>query len=107
MSNDIVAARSGPEYIGLFHLAAGVLFALWRRKRKFDRTNAFGVEQFPGHFRKLVAGAKDEMLGGASLIFSCAGVLLLAFRSVDSWVWIIVLPGCAFLLVVLVVLIGM
>ncbi len=102
MSNDIVATGSGPEFLGLLLLAAGVLLALWRRKRKFDRTNAFGIEQFPSYFRKLVAGAKDGMLGGGSLIFSCAGLLLLAFRYVDSWGWIVVLPVCAFLLVVLI-----
>ena len=102
MFANTLAAESGSEYLGTLLLAAGVLLAVWRQKRKFDRTNAFGVEQFPSYFRKLVAGAKDGVLGGGSLIFSCSGVLLLAFRYVDSWGWIVVLPVCAFLLVVLI-----
>jgi hypothetical protein len=52
-----------PEVLGTFGIAFGVILGLWRRKRKFDRTNAYGVEQFSSYWGKLGATTKDRFLG--------------------------------------------
>jgi hypothetical protein len=81
-----------PEVLGTFGIAFGVILGLWRRKRKFDRTNAYGVEQFSSYWGKLGATTKDRFLGLSSLIFLSVGVLILAYRFEDSWGWVVMLP---------------
>lgn len=91
----------GAEYIGTILLVAGALLALWRRKRQFDRTNQFGVEQFSSFWDKLRSKMKDGLIGGTSWVFLAGGLLILAFRYQDSWGWVILLPVCAILLLLL------
>ena len=90
----------GAEYVGSILLVVGALLALWKRKRKFDRTNSFGVEQFSDFWGKLGARLKDGLLGLMSLVLLSAGLLILAFRFQDSWGWIVLLPVYVFMLYV-------
>lgn len=92
----------GAEYFGTILFVFGALLALGRRKRKFGRTNAYGVERFSSYWGKLKAGTKDGLLGGLAIFLLSSGLLILAFRYVDSWGWIVILPVCAIMLFLLV-----
>jgi hypothetical protein len=82
----------GAECVGMILLAAAGLLAYWRRKRKFDRTNQYGIEQFPSYGRKVRARTAEGLLGFGSLVFFTAGILILAFRFEDSWGWVVTVP---------------
>jgi hypothetical protein len=66
------------QYIGIGLLAIGVLLGLVKRKRKFDRTNEFGVERFSSYWSKLSLKIKDGLLGGIAILFLSSGLLTLA-----------------------------
>jgi hypothetical protein len=78
--------------IGGGALVTGTGFFLWMKKRKFDRTNSVGVEQFESYSRKLAATFLDRCLGGLSAIFLIGGTVFLAYGFEDSWGWIVLLP---------------
>ena len=83
---------------GVGLLIAGTGFFLWMKKRKFDRTNPAGVEQFPRFGRKLAAVSADKVLAIMSIVSLSAGTLILAQRFEDTWGWIVLLPVYAALL---------
>lgn len=91
----------GVDLMGVALVAIGAALGLKKRKRKFDRTNEFGVERFRSYGGKLRSRLKDGFLGFTSISLFAAGVLVLAFEHQDSWGWIVVLPVCAFMLFVL------
>ena len=91
----------GAEYIGALLLALGLALTLAKRKRRFDRTNPFGVEQFPSYWGKLSDNIKDGLLRYLALIFLFAGLVILGFRFEDSWGWIVTLPAYLFMLFLL------
>ena len=91
----------GAEYVGTLLLVVGGLFALWRKKRLFDRTNEFGVERFSSFWGKLGTKMKDGLLGWASIVLLSSGLLILAFRYQDSWGWVVLLPVFGFLLFIM------
>ena len=82
----------GAEYVGMFLLAVAALLAYWKRKRKFDRTNQYGIEQFPSYGRKVRARTTEGVLGFGSLVLLTAGILILGFRFEDSWGWVVTVP---------------
>jgi hypothetical protein len=86
------------QYIGIGLLAIGVLLGLVKRKRKFDRTNEFGVERFSSYWSKLSLKIKDGLLGGIAILFLSSGLLTLAIQNQDTWGWIVVLPVSLFIL---------
>ena len=91
----------GSEFMGMLLLALGAVFTLARRKRRFDRTNQFGVEQFSSYLVKLGVNIKDGALRYVSLILLTSGIVILGFRFEDSWGWIVTLPVYAFMLFLL------
>lgn len=91
----------GAEYIGALLLALGVSLTLVRRKRRFDRTNQYGIEQFPSYWAKLGTNLKDGLICLISLLLLSAGLLMLGFRFEDSWGWIVTLPVYVFMLFLL------
>lgn len=91
----------GAEYLGALLLVIGIALTLARRRRIFDRTNQFGVEQFPSYRAKIQAKTKDGALRILSFAMLTAGLLILGFRYEDSWGWIITLPVYAFMLFIL------
>lgn len=88
----------GADLIGAALLVIGALLGLKRRKRRFDRTNEFGVERFQSYGGKLRARFKDGLLGLTSILLLSSGILILAFQHQDSWGWIVLLPVCAIML---------
>ena len=92
----------GAGYTGTALVVLGALLAFWKRKRKFERTNQFGVEQFPSYRRKLTATAMDRLVGFGSFGLLTAGILFLAFRYEDTWGWAVLLPVYLFGLFLLI-----
>ena len=80
----------------------GAFLAVRERKRRFDRTNEFGVERFSSYWGKLRARAVDGAVGFAGIILLSAGTLTLALEFESSWGWVVLLPVYAFLLFILI-----
>jgi hypothetical protein len=66
--------------IGIILLAIGTLLALRARKRRFNRTNRFAVEQFSSYSVKLRARAADGVISLAAIDLLSSGVLILALN---------------------------
>lgn len=62
---------------GILLTIIGICLGLWRKKRQFDRTNAFGVEQFQGFGRKLLATTLDNILCWISVASLSVGLFIL------------------------------
>lgn len=92
---------SGMEYIAVLLLLAGIALLLAYRKRRFDRTNQFGVERFPNYGAKLRERAMDGTLRFLSIVMLTAGLLTLGFRYENSWGWVVTLPVYLFALFIL------
>ena len=88
----------GADLMGAALVAIGAGLWLKRRKRKFDRTNEFGVERFRSYGGKLRSRFKDGFLRFTSFFVLAGGILVLALEHQDSWGWIVVLPVCVFML---------
>ncbi len=73
-------------------MIVGGLFGFWMRKRKFDRSNPSGIEQFPSYLRKLVAKFNDFLLGFFSVGLIGIGIVLLANYYESSWGWLVLVP---------------
>ena len=78
-------------------LAGGILF-LWRNKRKFERTNAAGIEQFASYGGKVASLLWDSILWLSAFVSVTGGVLFLANVHESTWGWIVLLPCYALLL---------
>ena len=91
----------GAEYLGALLLALGVALTLPSRKWRFDRTNQFGVEQFPRYWDKLGTQIREGLLRYLSLLLLSVGLVILGFRYEDSLGWAVTLPVYAFMLILL------
>ncbi len=80
------------SYLGVLLVAISIALLLWHRKRVFDRTNRFGVEEFPTFWAKLASRIKDQTIKALALISLTVGTLVVAFHFEDSWGWLITLP---------------
>ncbi|MEP6482568.1 MAG: hypothetical protein ABJA94_11235 [Rhodoglobus sp.] len=83
-------------------LLAGAGCALTARKRKFDRTNAFGIERHGSFWAKLTNRTGDTALVALAICGSGAGTILLAVNHLDTWGWLVMAPVCLFMLYLLV-----
>jgi hypothetical protein len=73
------AMDSGVYALGLVLTVIGLGLGLWNRKRKFDRTNRAGVEQFRSYAAKVVATTFDGLLYWIALALLFVGLFILAF----------------------------
>ena len=85
------------DFVWITFIIIGILFLIKHRSRKFNRTNAFGVEQFTSYSGKLKSKAKDGLLVGLAVFFTIFGMMMLAFHYEDSWGWIVIIPAVALL----------
>ncbi|TSA14683.1 MAG: hypothetical protein D4R79_02970 [Comamonadaceae bacterium] len=90
------------DFIGLLLLLAGGVLGMKARKRKFDRTNPYGVECFPSYMTKVASKTKDHVLNGGAIMLLCSGTLLLSYNHMATWGWIVWLPIGLFMLFVLI-----
>lgn len=65
--------------LGTVLLVVGLALFLWREKRKYDRTNTAGVEQFRSFVGKLAGTSLDELLRWSSLGLLFVGLFIFAF----------------------------
>jgi len=85
-------ASDGASYLAVLLIAISMALILWRRKRIFDRTNRFGIEDFPTFWAKLASKIKDQTINAVALISLTVGTLILGFQFEDSWGWLVTLP---------------
>ena len=67
------------EGYGVFLTIIGLALGLWKGKRKFDRTNEHGVEQFRSFGGKMVATTFDDLLSWVAIGSLFVGLFILAF----------------------------
>jgi hypothetical protein len=79
--------------VSIVCIIVGILSLLKYLSRKFNRTNAFGVEEFTSYSGKLMSKTKDFFLVGVAIFFTISGVMMLAFHYQDSWGWIVIIPA--------------
>ena len=89
------------DLIGLVLLALGAAIIFVVRRATFDRTNKYGVEQFPTFGAKLRSKLGSHILIGASVVLLVAGTITLALNHMDSWGWIVMAPVAVFMLYLL------
>lgn len=85
--------------LGIVMLVIGLVLVLWKKKRKFERTNSAGIEQFQSFGGKLTATAFDGVLSWLSLSSLFVGLLILAMQYSETWGWIVLIPVCVVLLI--------
>ena len=90
------------DLVGLLLLGAGTACGLTASKRRFDRTNPFGVERFPTFGGKLRTRSADYLLKGGAIGSLAIGVLLLSSNHIDTWGRIVMAPVCLFMIYLLV-----
>ena len=91
----------GGDLFGFALLITGGVLGVWARKRKFDRTNRFGVERFPSFWGKVRTRLKDVFLIGSSIVLLSSGLFLLASSHLDTWGWVVMAPAYLFMLYLL------
>jgi 4-hydroxybenzoate polyprenyltransferase len=84
--------------LGIGAMLVGIALLYRQRKRRFDRTNAFGVQRFPSYLGKLRAMAWDGFLWLAGATLLSAGVIGLAHLHEATWGWVVLMPFYAYLL---------
>jgi multisubunit Na+/H+ antiporter MnhG subunit len=89
------------KYLGIAFVVFGVVLGYKYRRRRFDRTNEFGIERFPSYWEKLAARTKDGTLWISSVSLTISGVLILASQYQDSWGAFVLLP---FILVAIILI---
>jgi len=97
------SARVSAFFIGAMLCVTGIAF-LWRRKKRiFERTNRYGVEEFRSYWGKLLTRAKDGTIHVIGLTLLTVGALAIGIAFEDSWGWVITIP---FYLLILFALLG-
>ncbi len=90
------------DILGLLLLVAGTSFGIAAKKRKFDRTNALGVERHASFWAKLRNRSGDLSLIGLAICCLGLGTLLLSVNHFDTWGWVVIAPAGLFMLYLLV-----
>jgi len=90
------------DLMGLLLLGAGIALGLTASKRRFARTNRFGIERFSSFAAKLRSRSGDYLLKGGAIGSLAIGTLVLASDHIDSWGWIVMTPVCLFMLYLLI-----
>ena len=90
------------DAVGLLLAAIGAVLALGFKRRKFSRTNAYGVQSFPSFTAKVRAQTADRLMRAASIGCTALAVLTLAYGHAGTWGWIVIAPLAALALFVLI-----
>ncbi len=83
---------SSVELIAVVMVLVGAALIYVSRRRRFQRINAYGVEQFPSYGRKLTGKFGDAVLLALGVMLACIGVTALAQENLQSWGWIVLAP---------------
>lgn len=71
-------------FIGFF----GATCLWWKNKRQFERTNEFGEERFSSYWKKVKEKFFDEFLRYSGLALFSTGVILIALKYAEEWVYL-------------------
>jgi hypothetical protein len=89
------------DILSLLLLVAGTGFAIKAKKRRFDRTNALGIERYATFWAKLTSRSGDLALIGIALCCLGFGTILLSANHLNTWGWVVIAPVCLFMLYLL------
>jgi len=78
-------------------LLGALLFYLYK-KRKFDRTNEYGIEHFPSVLHKLKSSMLDHALRITGIICFWSSVLIFGLKYAEDYVGIVLLFGTALII---------
>jgi hypothetical protein len=73
------------DIFGGIILLAGLFLYLWRNRRIFNRTNAYGVEQFPSYSGKVTARLGDIALWLIAVTTMTAGLTVIVQTHESTW----------------------
>jgi len=78
----------------------GILLIYWSKKRRFDRRNALGIEQFGSLFEKIIGVLFDAILwwSGVTILFSGLFAIIVLDQTILSWVALLILISLSNLL---------
>jgi hypothetical protein len=76
----------------------GALLYYLHKKRKFDRTNKYGVEQFPGVLKKLSSTTIDHLLRATGIVCFWTSALIFGAKYAEEFMGIVFLFGLAFII---------
>ena len=94
--------ESGALVAGILFLLVGAVLGVWKKKRKFDRTNKSGVEQFSSFSGKASARLLDGILFLSSAAFLFAGLLMISLHYEDSFGLLVLIPAFALALFIVI-----
>ena len=80
------------DFSGFLMIAIGAMLGLKARKRKFDRTNQFGIERFPTYTAKLSSKSKDYAINGIAILSLAIGTTIVAYNHFETWGWVVFAP---------------
>jgi hypothetical protein len=86
---------------GLLLIALGIFIAHHARRRRYDRTNVYGVERTATYWDGVKARAVDMTLRYLSMAGISAGIVILAWKHLETWGGIIIVPLALLLLFLL------
>ena len=84
-----VGRNAMEDIVGGIAILTGILLYFLKNKRKFDRTNTAGIEQFKSYSGKLSARMGDIALWFAAMFCTLFGTFLIAQEHMDTWGWIV------------------
>lgn len=73
------------DIFGGITIVAGALLYYWRNKRIFNRTNDYGIEQFPSYAGKVAARFGDVVLWFVAAAALLLGTVVLVQAHQDTW----------------------
>jgi len=76
----------------LLLFVSGILLILWSNKRRFDRRNALGIEQFGSFFEKMISVFFDAILwwSGVTILFSGLFAIIVLDHTILSWIALLI-----------------
>ena len=72
-------------------IAVGVASLIWRDKRRYDRTNEHGVQQYRNYWNKIKGESFDTLLSGMGYLGLFAGIFVLLAMDPPLLIWLLVI----------------
>lgn len=89
------------DIVSVLLLILGAIFGISAKKRKYERTNALGIERFASFWAMVRGRTGDFALTGIAICLLSLGTLLSAANHLETWGWVVVAPVCLFILYLL------
>jgi hypothetical protein len=73
------------DLVAILFAAIGIACLATTKRRRFNRTNKYGVERFPSFIAKLGGRMGDHVAMGCGMVLLAAGTIGLANNHIHSW----------------------